>query len=162
MNVNKIQPINNLHLIQLEDRNEDRLIHLAGSRSITSARPGKCVRSDRWTDSNLLISSGGIPISDDENLVMVTTRAVIRVEGEIQEPYLHIEPIELVRSELIITPEIYNYSGWYRILDIFPQQTELSAGDIILPIYGTPRLEMEDDTEYISIEGVGVVQCTHR
>ena len=106
----------------------------------------------------MLVSSGGSPISDDGTLVMVPGTAIIRVDGKLQEPYVHISPVELVRSELIIVPEIYNYSGWYRVLDIF-QNPEVQVDDIILPIYGTPRLELEDNTEYISINGIGVKQC---
>ena len=159
MNIAHIHPINNYHLIQLEPRNANRLIHLAGERPLSSARYGKCVRSDNWaTDLRMLVSHGGVPVADATDLVLVPGLGVISAGGELQRPYVHIAPIELVRSELIITPETYNYSGWYRILDIFPG-AELSVNDVVLPIYGTPRLEMEDDTEYISFEGIGVVQC---
>lgn len=98
-------------------------------------------------------------MGDGTDLLMVPGSAIIRVDGELQEPYVHIEQVELVRSELIVVPEIYNFSGWYKIIDIFKEQTELTTGDIILPLYGTPRLEMEDDTEYINIQGIGVLQC---
>jgi hypothetical protein len=97
-------------------------------------------------------------VADAADLIMVPGSSVISAGGELQRPYVHISPIELVRSELIITPEVYNFSGWYRIVEIFPD-AELNVDDIVLPIYGTPRLEMEDDTEYINIEGIGVVEC---
>ena len=159
LNPSQIHPINNYHLIQLEHRNEGRLIHLAGERQLGSARRGKCVRSDKWrTDLSVLVSHGGIPVADAADLVMVPGSGVISAGGELQEPYVHISPIELVRSELIITPEVYNYSGWYEIIEIF-EQDELAIGDIVLPIYGTPRLEMEDNTEDIPIDGIGVMQC---
>jgi hypothetical protein len=105
------------------------------------------------------VSQGGAPINSSGSLRLLSTRAFIRVSGVLQEPYVHIEPIELVRSELIITPEIYNYSGWYRILDIFKAEHGLTIGTEVFPLYGTPRIEMEDDTEYITIEGIGVMKC---
>jgi hypothetical protein len=153
-----ITPINNRHLVELEDRNENRLIHLGGGRSIESARYGMCLRSAEYTGCRLLVAHGGTPISNNGSLVMVQGSAIIRVDGVLREPYAHISPVEFIQSKLIITPEIYNFSGWYRVLDIFPNP-EVQVEDIILPIYGTPRLEMSDNTEYISINGIGVKQC---
>ena len=158
MEVHKIHPINNNHLVQVEEQNANRLIHLAGKRQLSGTRSGKCLRSDRFEGANVLVCQGGAPIGDRGHLFLVQRRAFIRVDGDIQEPYVHIEPIELVRSTLIITPEIYNWSGWYTVLDTFPNN-EISPGDEVFPLYGTPRIEMGDDTEYIHLEGIGVVKC---
>ena len=159
MNLNNLHPINNYHLVQLEDVNAHRLIHLGGQRSISSVRSGTCTRSDLFrTGAHLLISRGGIPVPDEDDYFLVPGKTIISVDGELREPYVHIQPIELIRSELIITPEIYNWSGWYKIIDIFPA-APLSINDVVLPLYGTPRLELEDDTEYVNIDGIGVVEC---
>jgi hypothetical protein len=152
-----IQPLNNLHLVQMEDRNANRIIHLGSKRSISSARYGLCVRSDKYEGCRVLCSHGGLPYDTGKDLFFVPEGNFIRVDKVLQKPYIQIQPLESYQGGTILVPEIY-FSGWYIVLETFPG-AEVSRNQHVVPIYGQPRLEMEDDTEYIHQDGIGVVKC---
>ena len=157
VNPETIFPINNNCLVQLEERNEGRIIHLAGKRSISSARRGICLRPQDSANQDVLVAHGGIPVGNDEHLVLVPRCNFIRIGGSLQDPYIQITPEEVASAGRIALPETF-FSGWYRVVDVFPN-CELTINQRVLPIYGEPRLEMEDDSEYCSISAIGVVEC---
>ena len=157
MQPDDIHPINNHHLVEMEDRNHGRIIHLGSKRSIASARYGVCLRSDRYQGERVLCAHGGIPIDGERALFLVPGRAIIRVGEQLQEPYIQIQPTESALGGRFYIPETY-FSGWYRVIDTFPK-ADLSIGADVVPIYGEPRLEMDDDTEYVHFNAIGVVKC---
>jgi hypothetical protein len=158
MNINKINPINGNHLIRLDDRRQHGSIILGSDRDISSVHSGICLRSDRYEGKRLDVSDGGLPITDDESLRMVREEAFVRIEGTIQRPYVHIVQEEVGLAGSIWTPEDF-YSGWYTVLEVFENE-DIHKGDRVLPIYGEPRLTMEDESEYVHINAIGVVEVS--
>lgn len=152
-----IQPLGDRCLVQLEKGEKSGLIYLGSERPLSAARGGKCLRSEQHTNQTVLVAHGGIPLNDDESLVLVPEKNLIRIDGVLQDPYIQITPEEVRMASLIDLPEIF-FSGWYRVVDVFPG-CEVSVDQRVLPIYGEPRLDMEDDSEYCSISAVGVVEC---
>ena len=159
MDIDKLNPIGDHHLIQLEDPNHGRLIHLGSERPLSSAFYAKYYAGGLCpAGTRVLCGHGGVPVSDRRELRMVGKRAFIRIGEDLQDPYIQITPEETVHSSIIWVIEQY-FSGWYTVLDVPPNCRELSTGDRVLPIYGMPRMEMEDDSEYVNLEAIGVVSC---
>jgi hypothetical protein len=156
MNIESINPINDNHLVRYAGKQEGRIVYVGSGRALSAARRAQCLRSPRFEGMELLCAHGGAPIDDEGNLALVPTANVIRAGEAIQQPYVQIVPEEVSKAGLIDLPECF-FSGWYVVLDAYVG-AEVCKGQRVVPLYGSPRLEMEDDSEYVTVDAIGVVE----